>query len=422
MAARPRKCRIAAAELQKLGFTINIPKSVADPGITKIDHLGFVIDSTVMQVSLTEKKTNKILDTISKCLDQKQITIRLLASVKGKLEATGSANKHAKLWVKRLEIAKIKALEANKFDYEANIILPQDCRDDLVFARDHLPGISAPVRVSDPDWKVFNDASNGGWGCLDPQTKQKGGGRWTEDEAKMHINALELTAALFSVKSLCSHKQGIHLRIATDNSTTLYAINKQGSTKPYLNDIAREIWHFAIDRDIWLSAVHCPGKLMPADEASRVFDDNIEWTLSDSLFDVICARFGQPSIDLFASRLNNKVDRYAAWHVDPGAVWIDSFAEKWSNEFFYAFPPFCVIARTVQKCIQDEAEGILVVPDWPSQPWYTLLNRYIVQKPFYFMVTDSELFLPFHSRTSRHPLCPLKMKAVHLCCRPICNV
>ena len=416
------KGRIAAAVLQKLGFTINIPKSVADPGITKIDHLGFVIDSTVMQVSLTEKKTNKILDAISKCLDQKQISIRLLASVKGKLEATGSANKHAKLWVKRLEIAKIKALEANKFDYEAYITLPQDCRDDLIFARNHLPGISAPVRVSDPDWKVFNDASNSGWGCLDPQTKQEGGGRWTEDEAKMHINALELTAALLSVKSLCSHKQGIHLRIATDNSTTLYAINKQGSTKPYLNEIAREIWLFAIERDIWLSAVHCPGKLMPADEASRVFDDNIEWTLSDSLFDMICARFGQPSIDLFASRLNNKLDRYAAWHVDPGAVWIDSFAENWSNEFFYAFPPFCVIARAVQKCIQDEAEGILVVPDWPSQPWYTLLSRYIVQEPFYFMVTDSELFLPFHSRTSRHPLCPLKMKAVHLCCRPICNV
>ena len=411
------KGRIAAAVLQSLGFTINVPKSVAEPGITRIDHLGFVIDSKSMQVSLTEKKTNKILGSIQHCLDLGKISIRQLASVKGKLEATGPANQHAKLWVKRLEIAKIAALIDNGFDYEARITLPQDCRDDLTFALEHLPGISAPVRITDPDWKIFNDASNGGWGCKDPQTNQEGGGRWTEEEAKLHINALELTAALLSIQSLCSHKQGIHLRIATDNSTTLYAINKQGSMKPYLNDIARKIWLFAIERNIWISAVHCPGKLMPADEASRVFDDNIEWTLDEAIFEAICKKFGLPSIDLFATRLNNKVDRYAAWHVDPGAVWIDSFSENWSNEYFYAFPPFCLIARTIQKCIQDGAEGILVVPDWASQPWYTLLNRITVQSPLYFTVTSSELFLPFPSRISRHPLAPLKMKAVHLCCR-----
>ena len=44
----------------------------------------------------------------------------------------------------------------------------------------------------------------------------------------------------------------------------------------------------------------------------------IEWTLDEAIFEAICKKFGLPSIDLFATRLNNKVDRYAAWHVPGG--------------------------------------------------------------------------------------------------------
>ena len=53
-----------AAELfQNLGFTINVAKSVMFP-TTKIEHLGFIIDSKLMLVSMTEHKTEKILGLI----------------------------------------------------------------------------------------------------------------------------------------------------------------------------------------------------------------------------------------------------------------------------------------------------------------------------------------------------------------------
>jgi hypothetical protein len=43
--------------------------------------------------------------------------------------------------------------------------------------------------------------------------------------------------------------------------------------------------------------------------------------------------------------------------------------------YFYAFPPFCVILRTLKKIIHDKAQGTLVVPYWPSQPWFPLLEK-----------------------------------------------
>ena len=52
--------RHAAELFQRLGFTINIPKSVVSPATTII-HLGFIIDSVSMQVSMTPEKTQKIL-------------------------------------------------------------------------------------------------------------------------------------------------------------------------------------------------------------------------------------------------------------------------------------------------------------------------------------------------------------------------
>ena len=46
------------------------------------------------------------------------------------------------------------------------------------------------------------------------------------------------------------------------------------------------------------------------DAESRKLRDNLEWSLHDTLFEKIIAKFGKPNIDLFASRANFKVDKY----------------------------------------------------------------------------------------------------------------
>lgn len=53
--------------------------------------------------------------------------------------------------------------------------------------------------------------------------------------------------------------------------------------------------------------------------------------------------------------------------------------QNWHSLPFYAFPPFAVVHRVLDKIAQDEATGVLVVPDWPTRSWYSMLARSTVQ-------------------------------------------
>ena len=60
---------------------------------------------------------------------------------------------------------------------------------------------------------------------------------------------------------------------------------------------------------------------------------------------------------------------------------INAFSISWKPYVFYAFPPFSIIPKVLQKIQAEEATGLLVVPCWPTQPWWPLVMRLLVQKP-----------------------------------------
>ena len=163
----------------------------------------------------------------------------------------------------------------------------------------------------------------------------------------------------------------------TDNMTAVSAITKQGPTHSHIcNEIARKIWLWAIELNIWLNVAHVPGvENIVADQESRVFKDEIEWILHDEQFQRIVNKFGMPQLDTFATRLNNKVERFHAWKPDPQAEAIDTFMTSWKNAFFYAFPPFCLIGKVLKKVIWEKAQGIILVPDWPTKITSILASR-----------------------------------------------
>lgn len=80
------------------------------------------------------------------------------------------------------------------------------------------------------------------------------------------------------------------------------------------NNIARDIWLWCKDRDIWITPAHIPGvENTEADLASRVFNDQTEWKLDPLILTDIFTLFGKPDLDLFASRLNHQLSRYVSW-------------------------------------------------------------------------------------------------------------
>ena len=74
----------------------------------------------------------------------------------------------------------------------------------------------------------------------------------------------------------------------------------------------------------------------------------------------------------------------------------------WKPHYFYAFPPFSVIANCLQRIEQDQSTGLLIAPLWTTQPWFTLLLNLLIDHPLVHPQSDTLLVQP-HSNAV-HPL------------------
>ena len=61
---------------------------------------------------------------------------------------------------------------------------------------------------------------------------------------------------------------------------------------------------------------------------------------------------------------------------------------------FYAFPPFILVGRCLQKVRGDGATGLLIVPTWPTQSYFGSLLSMLVDQPRYFKATRKTLTNP----------------------------
>ena len=107
-------------------------------------------------------------------------------------------------------------------------------------------------------------------------------------------------------------------------------------------------------------------------------------------------------MDLFASRLTTKLTQYCSWQPDPGSAFVDAFSIDWSKFNFYAFPPFSLIPRCLQKIQQDKGKGILIVPVWPTQTWFPLVLQLLYSQPW--ICQPSPKLLQHTSHNRLHPL------------------
>ena len=121
-------------------------------------------------------------------------------------------------------------------------------------------------------------------------------------------------------------------------------------------------------------------------------------------FQNACAKFSvTPNIDLFASRINCQITPYVSYRADPAAFAINAFHMSWQHHLFYAFPPFILTTRVLQKIQQEKATGLLLVPKWPTQLWWPKLMQMLIQLPIQLPRDRDTLFLP-SSPQEPHPL------------------
>ena len=360
--------------LEKLGFIIHEDKSILEP-VRILHFLGFTLNSIVMKVFLTKDKEVKFLKATNETIQKSTPTIREVAGLIGLMTAYSKAFDFAKAHIKWLEKDKNDALISSKGSFAATMIISSRGMLDISWWLANISNSGKHVYISEPDFDLYADASELGWGAHANDTQT--GGRWTLRESQDHINVLELRAIYFALKSFCIH-DNLHVKIFTDNTTALAYVKHMGGVRSVeCHKVAQLIWNFCEAHSIWITIAHIPGvENVKADYKSRNFSDNVEWSLSNNLFNNVCEHFGHPDVDLFASRLNNKKPKYVSFTPDPGAFAIDAFTISWREfKLFYAFPPFSCIFKTIRKIVQDQATGILIVPWWPSQPWWARLHK-----------------------------------------------
>ena len=272
----------------------------------------------------------------------------------------------------------VTAVARARKDYDAPMSLSPNSLKEIDWWRTNILEASSPIYRPNPTVTMSTDASLQGWGACRDLVRT--GGLFSEAEVdESHINHLEARAVGFGLAALCSDVFNTHILVLTDNTSTVGGINNMGSSKSFQLDFeVKIIWEWILTRRNWITATHIPGRLnIEADEESRRTETRTEWKLNEDDFNRVIEYFlFQPNVDLFASRINTQLARFFAYRPDPEAEAIDAFTLSWGSIKFYAFPPFNCIDRVLQKVIEDEATGILVVPDWPSQFWYHMFDDF----------------------------------------------
>lgn len=389
-----------------LGFQINHEKSVLKPTQT-IKHLGFDIDSTKLTIGLP---VDKCVDIEEKCNNiityNGTLSIRTIASFLGSARAFTKGTKWGRLFVTALDREKVKALVKSGGAYDRNILISSSTINNISWWLKDEKNIPHFFGHLDFELKLFSDASLQGWGGHD--NKSSTGGRWSVEERKHSINWLELLAAFFTLKSFAKELSNCNIILYIDNKCAVHYVNNQGGVVRQLDNLAQEVWQWCKIRNIWIKAVHIPGvSNVTADNRSRKFNDNIEWCLNKDLFDHIVQKWGPPSVDLFASRVNHQIDTYVSLGKEPDSIAVDAFSLSWKAfPLCYAFPPFNLIGKVLSKCRYDKAQLLLVVPNWTTQHWYPILKDLLVieeENPMILHSSPKTITLPYKD-DSVHPI------------------
>ena len=359
----------------RLGFIMNDEKSVMEP-TQVIEFLGLILDSIKMMVFLTQKKSRKIKKLCKSLIGKTVVSIRDLAGVIGNVVAALPAAQYGQMHYRHMERCKIQALQLNGWDWDGPCTLGKLEKSEMQWWIDNVDDIYKPILQGPIESTIFTDASGYAWGCS--YQAEFAQGFFSHTEVDFCINTKELLAIKYALRCFAPDLQGKHVLVQSDNVTAIKYVRDMGGTDHGLrNQIALDIWNWAIEHSVWLSITHIAGvDNVKADDASRsMYKPNTEWALKQTCFEKLARKLGPVDVDLFASYLNHKLQKYVSWKRDPFACHIDAFTMSWAGINAYIFPPFSLISKVLAKVQIDQPRNVLlIVPQWRTQPWWPIVT------------------------------------------------
>ena len=358
--------------IRRVGFILNVEKSQLVP-TQRLIHIGVEYHLDLGLMFPPMDRVRRFEGRISVLLNLRVSTAFFWLSLLGLLSSVTDVIPLGRLHLRPLQLYMLAHWAPASKNLKALIPVKHDLLDHHLRWWLDRKCTRAGMLLDIPDAQahLFTDASESGWGAhLD--TLQVSG-QWSTRETLLHINHLEMLAVRNALLAFRDQLTGMTVQLMSDNASVVSYIRKQGGTVSVpLYLLAREVLLLARDAQITLQAKHIPGERNAlADLLSRMNKVvHTEWTLHQSVVDSLCITWDKPNVDLFATRMNNRLPVFVSPMADPLALDVDAMSISWKGMYAYAFPPFVMLGRVLEKVQREHpCEMILIAPKWPNQSW-----------------------------------------------------
>ena len=239
--------------LDLVGFILNRKKSELD--LTQdLQFLGIHLRLDLGRALLPESKAGEIVSCARHLSSLKVLNYSQVSHLMGSLNWASGLIPLGRLYLRPLQRHFHSLGLTNRFT-------PPSKSDPVVLANllpqwldPHFLTSGIPIRPFQADYTIFMDASIQGWGAHMGDSKISG--TWTRIDRKLHISCLELKAVTCALQHWAPLLQGHQVMVATDNSTVVSYINKQGGTR------STSLLRLTVELFLWLRVTrhNSPGK------------------------------------------------------------------------------------------------------------------------------------------------------------------
>ena len=357
-------------DLESAGFVTNTEKSIWVPS-QELEWLGFQIDLHKGEFKVPQVKLEKLKVLLHEIHDAYSVQARCLASLLGKIMSMSLALGP----VTRLMTRSLYAVLNGKAAWCQGLVLTPEATEELQFwvgqimnfNGQHIWPRPSAVRV------VYSDASSIGYGgYVVEHGNLVANGHWSASDAKQSSTWRELKAVRLVLESFQSKLENERVRWFSDNQNVVRIV-LHGSRVPALQVEALAIFAVCVTNHIHIEPEWIPRKQNElADYYSHLIDHN-DWRLNPAVFEWLDYVWGPHTIDRFADHLNAHTQRFNSRFWVPGSEAVDTFTCDWSKENNWWCLPVYLIPRVIRHAQLTKARGTLIVPQWPSAPYWPLL-------------------------------------------------
>ncbi|CAG9132973.1 unnamed protein product [Plutella xylostella] len=350
--------------LNQLGWQIN-----------RLEFLGIIWNPWSNTKTLPDKKTAKIKSSINQILSSGQASFSEIQSLVGLLNFSSFAVPRG-----RLNFRHIQSFNHNLPEIAQKFNVPILAKTEMKWWLKNCYQSTA-IHIAPPSHFLTTDASDIAWGARLDNTNIQG--LWRPHERDLHCNQKELLAVHKAIERMRTTLANKTVMLQTDNRTVIAYIRNEGGTRSQaLMTLTFNLFALLDRYNIKLTTFHIPGIYnSEADHLSRKMLSP-EWHLLPSALETIFAKWGVPTMDLFASRIAHVVKDYCSIDLsDDQAKMHDAFAHPWSFQLAWVFPPPCLMPRVLNHLNSASGIYLVVAPRWERVFWRPDLKQRALGPP-----------------------------------------